>query len=94
MDPVPTVLATALPEMEPIKPLAKIEILAGPPFRLPSRAMESCIKNSPAPELSKNAANNMNKNTKVDEIVVMLPNNPSGAKYIRYNNRLKCTPLK
>ena len=82
-EPVPTVFATALPEILPIKPLASTAIFAGPPTVLPIAVSASLMMNSPAPDFNRNAANRTNRNTNVDEIVAILPKMPSGAKYIR-----------
>ncbi len=47
--PVVSTLVITLPDMEPIKPEAKIATFAGPPRRLPSSANARFRKNAPPP---------------------------------------------
>ena len=61
MEPVPTVLATALPETDPMMPEAKTAILAGPPVVRPISDRARLMMNSPAPDLIRNAANKTNR---------------------------------
>jgi hypothetical protein len=82
-EPDPTVLATALPDIEPSMPLAHTAILAGPPTVRPSIDKARRIIKSPAPDLSKKAPKSTKSATKVDEMVAMVPKMPSGAKYMR-----------
>ena len=53
--PVDTVLAMALPEMEPKRPLAITDTLAGPPIRWPTAASGKSMKKRCAPLASRNA---------------------------------------
>jgi hypothetical protein len=52
---VETVLAMALPEMEPNRPLAMTDTLAGPPILCPTAARGQSMKNFWAPLFSRNA---------------------------------------
>jgi hypothetical protein len=83
MDPVPTVLATALPEIDPMRPLPNTAIFAGPPTDRPMAAIARLMMNSPAPDLSRKAANKTKRKTNVEEMVAIVPKMPSGAKYMR-----------
>mgnify|MGYP001502513236 CR=1 FL=1 len=74
--------ATALPEMDPRRPLAQTAILAGPPTVLPSKARATRRMKSPAPDRIRNAPNRTKSATNVEETVAMVPKMPSGAKYI------------
>ena len=53
--PVDTVLAMALPEMEPNRPLATTETLPGPPILWPTAARGKSIKKRWAPLFSRKA---------------------------------------
>ena len=61
--PVVTALATALPESDPIKPLANTEINAGPPRIRPKVLVAKSTMNCVAPAISKNDPKTTNKNT-------------------------------
>jgi len=61
--PVETVLAIALPEMEPKKPLAITATLAGPPTLCPTAARGKSMKNFWAPDFSKKAPKRTNRMT-------------------------------
>jgi hypothetical protein len=61
--PVVTVLAIALPEIDPKKPEARTATLAGPPVDLPATAMGRSIMNWPAPDFFRNYPKNINKIT-------------------------------
>ena len=55
--PVDTVLAMAEPEMDPNRPEAMTETLAGPPILCPTAARGQSMKNRCAPHRSRNAPN-------------------------------------
>ena len=59
--PVDTVLAIALPEMEPNRPEAMTDTLAGPPILWPTAASGNSTKKRWAPHFSKNAPNMTNR---------------------------------
>ncbi len=48
--PVVSTLVMTLPLIEPIRPLAKIDTLAGPPRTCPSRAKARLMKKAPPPD--------------------------------------------
>ena len=58
--PVVSTLETTLPLTEPIRPLAKIATLAGPPRTAPNRASARLLKNCAAP-VNCSAAPNITK---------------------------------
>src|SRR5665648_1304024 len=62
--PVVTTLATELPLIEPIKPLAITATLAGPPVVCPARAIAMSIKNLPIPVLFSTAPKRIKRKTK------------------------------
>ena len=61
--PVEAVLATAEPEIVPVRPLASTATKPGPPVSRPATTREMLTMKSPAPDLSRNAPNRMNMNT-------------------------------
>ena len=75
--PVDTVLAMAEPEMVPVRPEAMTATRPGPPMTRPAKARAMAITKSPAPERSRKAPNRINMNTKVEDILAMLPKMPS-----------------
>ena len=58
-------MATAEPEMLPIRPLEITATLAGPPRYLPNSAEEKSIKNAPPPKASSMQPNIMKSGIKV-----------------------------
>ena len=58
--PVVTVLATAEPEIEPIRPEPTTATMPGPPVKRPAAARARSITKSPAPERTRNAPNSTN----------------------------------
>ena len=62
-EPVVTVFAIALPEIDPIAAEAITEALAGPPRDFPAAAKDKSISIFPAPVTCKNAPNNTKLNT-------------------------------
>src|SRR5690606_17610182 len=75
--PVDTVLATAEPETEPISPEPITATSPDPPIKRPARQRDRLTIKSPAPDLSRKDPNRINMNTKVAEILAVLPNMPS-----------------
>ena len=61
--PVLTVLAMALPEMEPKSADATTDTLAGPPVLRPAKASGRSMKKRLAPDLRRNAPKKMNRMT-------------------------------
>ncbi len=61
--PVVAVLATALPESEPIMPLDSTETLAGPPGVPPKTRRAKSMMNCVAPVCRRNAPNTTNRKT-------------------------------
>ena len=72
--PVEAVLATAEPEIVPVRPDAMTATMPGPPTSLPATARAMLMTKSPAPDRRRNAPKMMKRNTKVDEIRAMVPN--------------------
>ena len=72
--PVVTVLATEDPDIRPVRPEAKIAALAGPPLILPTRANAKFKKYFPPPAASRIAPNNTNKNMKLTDTLIGIPN--------------------
>jgi len=60
-EPVATVFATALPDTDPMKPLATTAILAGPPTLRPVSAWASLMMKSPAPDFRRKAPKRMKR---------------------------------
>ena len=77
MTPVETVLATADPVIDPMRPEPRIATIPGPPVMRPAAARASARMKSPAPERTRNAPSRMNMNTKVQEMRAIGPNIPS-----------------
>lgn len=75
-EPVVTVFAVGLPEIEPNKALAITATFADPPRDLPAMAMESLKKNSPAPAFFKKAPKSIKIKTKVAATEIGEPHNP------------------
>ena len=61
--PVAYTLATAEPEMEPNRPLARMDALAGPPRRPEVQWVAKSMKNLPTPLASRKQPNTMKRNT-------------------------------
>lgn len=76
-EPVVTVFATELPETVPIIALDMTAAFAGPPTSPLVTEFARSIKNFPAPDLSRNAPNIMNRMTKVAETAIGAPKTPS-----------------
>ena len=94
IDPVDTVLATALPEIVPIKLEAKTATKPDPPGNFPAIALDKLIINSLPPDFNKKEANKININIEVEEIEAAEPKSPSSVKYIRYKTLGKLKPRK
>ena len=77
MTPVDAVLATAEPEIVPVRPEAKTATRPGPPTKRPATDRARLITKSPAPDFSKKAPKRINIKTKVDDILAILPKSPS-----------------
>ena len=75
--PVETVLAMALPEIEPKSPLAITETFAAPPILCPTAARGKFMKNFCAPDFSKKAPNRTNRITYVARTLAIMPKTPS-----------------
>ena len=75
--PVEAVLATAEPEIVPVRPEAKTATSPGPPTVFPATALARLMTNSPAPERSRKAPNKINMKTKEEDIRAILPKRPS-----------------
>ena len=76
-DPVVTVFAIALPEIDPIAADAITLALAGPPRYFPATAKDRSIINLPAPVTCRNAPNNTKLKTAPAAIPIGAPNNPA-----------------
>ena len=63
MTPVEAVLATADPEIVPVRPDAITATIPGPPTILPATARAMLMTKSPAPERKRNAPNMMKRKT-------------------------------
>ena len=61
--PVVAALATALPEREPIRPLASTATFAGPPARRPKSRSARAITQPVAPAICSATPNSTNRNT-------------------------------
>ena len=72
--PVVTVLATEEPDIKPVRPDARIAALAGPHLSLPTRAKARFKKYFPPPAASRVAPNNTNKNIKLTDTLIGIPN--------------------
>ena len=72
--PVVTVFATDEPEIKPVNPEAKIAAFAGPPLIFPTKANAKFKKYFPPPATSKIAPNNTNRNIKLTETLIGIPN--------------------
>ena len=62
-DPVVAVLATALPDSDPIRPLASTATLAGPPGLRPKTACAKSMMNRVAPLAERKAPKMTNRKT-------------------------------
>ena len=75
--PIETVLATADPDIEPIKPEPITDTSPAPPVKRRVINCATCTIKSPAPDFSRKEPKIMNINTKVEEIWAVSPNMPS-----------------
>ncbi len=75
--PPETTLETEEPETTPFSAEDTTATLAGPPRRWPSRAIEICIIQLPAPALSSRVPNSTNRKTKLVETPSAMPKMPS-----------------
>ena len=71
--PVVTVLATEDPEINPVRPDARMAAFAGPPLILPTKANAKLKKYFPPPAVSRIAPNNTNKKIKLTETLIGIP---------------------
>ncbi len=76
-DPLPTVLATELPDTVPSKALVMTATLAGPPLLCPAILLARSMKNSPTFVRSRNAPKRTNRKMKVEEAPRGVPIMPS-----------------
>ena len=76
-EPVVTVLAMALPEIDPMAAEAITEALAGPPRDLPAAAKDKSMSILPAPVTCKNAPNNTKLNTAPAAMPIGAPYKPA-----------------
>ena len=76
-DPVVTVLAIALPEIDPMAAEARTDAFAGPPRYRPAAANDKSIKNLPAPVTCRKAPKSTKLNTAPAAIPSGAPNNPA-----------------
>ncbi len=76
-EPVPTVLATELPDTVPWAALAITAALAGPPVAYPVSPTASSVSQSPIPVLFRKAAKIMKRKMKVEETLMGTPRMPS-----------------
>lgn len=74
MTPVEAVLATADPEMVPVRPEASTATSPGPPTNRPAAARDRSMMYSPAPERTRNAPKIMNRKTYVELMLAIVPN--------------------
>ncbi len=72
--PVVSTLVITLPLMEPIRPLEKIDTLAGPPRTWPSNANARLIKNFPPPVFCKATPNSRKPITRLANACNGMPN--------------------
>ena len=79
-EPEPTVLATEEPETVPSSAEVNTATFAGPPRRLPARALPKSMKNWPTPVFSRNAPKSMNRKMNVLDAPMGVPNTPSRPK--------------
>ena len=77
MTPVDAVLAMADPEIVPVSPEANTATSPGPPGSFPATDRARSMTKSPAPDFKRNAPKRININTKVEEILAILPKIPS-----------------
>ena len=78
--PVETVVATAEPDTEPMRPEPMTATCPAPPWYRPATPRATVTMKSPAPDFSRNAPNRMNMKTNVDEMFATMPNMPSPLK--------------
>ncbi len=90
--PLPTVLATELPETVPSSAEVNTATLAGPPRCLPATALPRSMKNRPMPVFSRNAPNMMKRNMNVDDTPSGMPSMPSVVKNMWVVRRSKDAP--
>ena len=76
-DPVPTTLATELPDTVPIRPEDSTATFAGPPLAQPAMELARSIKNLPSPVDSKYAPKRINRKIKVEDTPKGIPKIPS-----------------
>ena len=76
-EPVVTVLAIALPDIDPMAAEANTDAFAGPPRYLPAAAKDKSIKNWPAPVTYKKAPNKTKLNTAPAAIPIGAPYKPA-----------------
>ncbi len=72
--PVVSTLEITDPDMEPMKPEAKIATLAAPPRNLPTRLKARSLKKMPPPVFCKIAPNKINPITKAPNVRMGIPN--------------------
>ena len=71
--PVVSTLEITLPDIEPMKPLAKIATLAGPPRRCPTRPSARLLKKTPPPVNCSAAPNRMKPITRLPNARIGMP---------------------
>ena len=71
--PVVTVFATEDPEINPVKPEAKIAAFAGPPLIFPTSAKAKLRKYLPPPAASSVAPNKTKRKIKLTETLIGIP---------------------
>lgn len=79
--PVVAAFATGDPDSIPIKALAKIAVLAGPPRKRPVNENDISINHFPPPSFSRNDPNKTKMMINVAEIPIGTPKIPSDPKY-------------
>jgi hypothetical protein len=90
--PPETTFDTDEPETTPFSAEETTATLAGPPRRCPSRAIEICIIQLPAPAFSRSVPNSTNRKTKLVETPSAMPNTPSVVSHWWFRNLISDAP--